>query len=241
MPRTPRLCPVGIPQHIIQRGNNRQVCFANEEDFATYAQWLHEAAERYSTDIHAWVFMSNHIHLLATPQQEGAISAMMQHLGRRYVRYFNSQYQRTGTLWEGRFKSCLIDSDHYLLRCQRYIELNPVRARMVAQPDEYRWSSYHSHARGIESGLWTPHPQYLQLGANKVQRIKAYRALFTEVLSDGEIDRIRESLKRGHALGNDRFRAEMERLTGIRQHSAKPGPKPKAGPGSGEDNLELLL
>jgi putative transposase len=108
MPRTLRICPVGIPQHIIQRGNNRQVCFANEEDFAAYAQWLHEAARRCAVDIHAWVFMSNHVHLLATPRQAGGISTMMQYLGRRYVRYFNSRYQRTGTLWEGRFKSCLI-------------------------------------------------------------------------------------------------------------------------------------
>jgi putative transposase len=243
MPRAPRVCPTGIPQHIIQRGNNRQICFANEDDFATYAQWLLDASRRYSVNIHAWVFMTNHVHLLATPQQEGGISAMMQHLGRRYVRYFNSQYRRSGTLWEGRFKSCLIDSDAYLLSCQRYIELNPVRARMVAIPGEYHWSSYHAHARGIGSQLWTPHPQYLQLGANKVQRIRAYRELFNEVLTSEQVDRIRNSLEKGHALGNDRFHAEMERLTGIRQHSVKPGPKPSAKTGScsGEDNLEFLL
>ena len=241
MPRTPRICPVGIPQHIIQRGNNRQICFAHEEDFAAYAQWLLDASTRYSVDIHAWVFMTNHVHLLATPHQEDGISAMMQHLGRRYVRYFNSQHRRTGTLWEGRFKSCLIDSDAYLLRCQRYIELNPVRARMVAMPGDYRWSSYHAHARGIGAQLWTPHPQYLQLGGNKIQRIKAYQALFSEALTAEVVDRIRDSLKKGHALGNDRFRAEMERLTGIRQHTSKPGPKPKAGSGRNEGNLKLLL
>ncbi len=148
-----------------------------------------------------------------------------------------------GKLWEGRFKSCLIDSDAYLLSCQRYIELNPVRARMVAMPGHYRWSSYHAHARGRGSQLWTPHPQYLQLGANKVQRTRAYRELFNGVLTSEQVDRIRNSLEKGHALGNDRFRAEMERLTGIRQHSVKPGPKPSAKTGScsGEDNLELLL
>jgi putative transposase len=114
---------------------------------------------------------------------------------------------------------------------------------MVAVPDDYRWSSYHAHARGIDSQLWTPHPQYMHLGTNKIQRIKAYRELFSEVLTVEQIDRIRDSLEKGHALGNDRFRAEMERLTGIRQRSVKPGPKPsaKTGPGSGEDNLELLL
>ncbi|MDY0251378.1 MAG: hypothetical protein RBR45_15230 [Pseudomonas sp.] len=135
----------------------------------------------------------------------------------------------------------MIDSDAYLLSCQRYIELNPVRAKMVIKPDDYRWSSYHAHARGIDSQLWTPHPQYLQLGANRVQRIKAYRELFSEVLSAEEVDRIRDSLEKGHALGNDRFRTEMERLTGIRQRRVKPGPKPKAGPGNEEDNQELLL
>ena len=239
MPRTLRVCPIGIPQHIIQRGNNRQICFANEEDFATYAQWLNEASLRYAVDIHAWVFMTNHVHLLATPQEENGISAMMQHLGRRYVRYFNVHYQRSGTLWEGRFKSCLIDSDAYLLRCQRYIELNPVRARMVTRPDDYRWSSYHAHARGIDSQLWTPHSQYLALGNNKIQRIKAYREIFGQVLTNEEIARIRLSLEKEHALGTERFRIEMERLTGIRQRSAKPGPKPKKTTAKERDNLTL--
>ena len=196
MPRALRACPINIPQHIIQRGNNRQTCFANEEDFANYAQWLRDASLRYAVDIHAWVFMTNHVHLLVTPKQEGGISAMMQHLGRRYVRYFNSRYERSGTLWEGRFKSCLIDSDAYLFQCQRYIELNPVRACMVKNPDNYRWSSYHAHARGIDTQIWTPHPLYLALGDNKTQRIKAYRELFTKTLTSEVIERISHSLEK---------------------------------------------
>jgi len=225
MARRLRICPVGIPQHIIQRGNNRQVCFAGEVDFAAYTQWLTEASKHYRVEVHAWVFMTNHVHLLATPLQEGAVSAMMQYMGRRYVRYFNSVYQRSGTLWEGRFKSSLVHSASYLLTCQRYIELNPVRARMVSQPGDYHWSSYHAHARGINSELWTPHEQYMGLGQTKVSRLMAYRELFEELIPKDEIQLIRQSVNKGVPLGNERFRTEIERLTGIRQHALKPGPK----------------
>ncbi|MEG7522289.1 MAG: transposase [Chromatiales bacterium] len=130
MTRQLRITPPGIPQHITQRGNNRQACFAAHEDFSAYAHWLREAAERYQVAIHAWVFMTNHVHLLATPSIQDGISNMMQLIGRHYVRYFNHAYKRSGTLWEGRFKSCVIDAEDYLLICQRYIELNPVCASM---------------------------------------------------------------------------------------------------------------
>ena len=128
MARLPRICLPGIPQHVIQRGNNRQVCFASDEDFAAYAHWLHEYSIKFQVSIHAWGFMTNHVHLLMTPATKDGISKLMQSLGRRYVQYFNYTYKRTGTLWEGRFKSCVVDADNYLLLCQRYIELNPVRA-----------------------------------------------------------------------------------------------------------------
>jgi len=229
MVRRLRVCPVGIPQHIIQRGNNRQVCFAGETDFAIYRRWLEEIAKQYEVEIHAWVFMTNHVHVLATPRSEGAISAMMQSLGRRYVRYFNRAYQRTGTLWEGRFRSCLVHSEAYLLICQRYIELNPVRAGMVQDPAAYHWSSYHAHARGVESSLWTPHGEYLKLGDTKSARLMAYRELFKQALPSSQIDEIRHSTNKSLALGNDRFREEISRLTGIRQHLEKPGPKSKSG------------
>ena len=225
MARGLRICPVGVPQHIIQRGNNRQICFVGEEDFAIYRQWLEDAAREYNVKIHAWVFMTNHAHLLATPGEEGAVSAMMQSLGRRYVRYFNRAYQRTGTLWEGRFKSCLVHSDTYLLACQRYIELNPVRAMMVLDPAAYHWSSYHAHARGITTPLWTPHEQYLALGSTPAARLLAYRQFFLRNIDSHETTDIRHAVNTGLALGNDRFREEMARLTGVRQHKLKPGPK----------------
>jgi len=155
MARLPRLCLSGIPQHIIQRGSNRQACFASAEDFAAYANWLQECADKYDVAVHAWVFMTNHVHLLVTPSSSDGVSKMMQTLGRYYVRYFNNTYRRTGTLWEGRFKSCVIDAEEYLLTCYRYIELNPVRAGMVESPSDYAWSSYGANGLGIDTKLCT--------------------------------------------------------------------------------------
>ncbi len=129
-------------------------------------------------DVHAWVMMSNHVHLLCTPRRGGALSLMTQSLGRRYVRYFNHQYQRSGTPWEGRYRSCLIQEERYLLEVYRYIELNPVRAEMIADPGDYRWSSYQANALGCRSDLCTPHSAFLVLGVNAVERRKNYRALF---------------------------------------------------------------
>jgi putative transposase len=137
MARLERVSLVGVPQHIIQRGNNRQVCFGSEEDMKAYLHWLKEYSKKHQVDIHAWVLMTNHVHLLCTPQTEKAISNMIQSLGRMYVRYFNYTYKRSGTLWEGRFKSSLVQSERYLLELHRYIELNPVRANMVSEPSEY--------------------------------------------------------------------------------------------------------
>lgn len=161
MARLPRICPPGIPQHIIQRGNNRQVCFASEEDFAAYAHWLEQYSREYQVAIHAWVFMTNHVHLLVTPEREDSVSRMMQTLGRHYVRYFNYSYKRSGTLWEGRFKSCLVEEENYLLICQRYIELNPVRAGMVGSPADYSWSSYRANGLSKPAKLLTPHHIYI--------------------------------------------------------------------------------
>ena len=178
MARRKRICPAGIPQHIIQRGNNRQACFGLEEDFSAYAHWLEEASRKYQVAIHAWVFMTNHIHLLATPTSEDGISRMMQSTGRRYVRYFNHTYRRSGTLWEGRFKSCVVDAENYLLTCQRYIELNPVRANMVESPADYKWSSYHANGLLRASRLSTPHEIWMRLGLSDKERAERYRGLF---------------------------------------------------------------
>ena len=227
MPRRQRLCPAGVPQHIVQRGNNRQVCFTSDKDIAAYANWLAEAAGKYDVAIHAWVFMTNHVHLLATPRREGGISAMMQYLGRYYVRNFNLTYQRTGTLWEGRFHSCLVQSEAYLLACQRYIELNPVRAGLVADPADYKWSSYRANGMGIESKLITYHQLYLSLGKSKLERIKNYRDTFASEIDKELLSDIRYATNKGLILGTDKFKTEVAILTGQRTLPKKRGPKPK--------------
>ena len=228
MARLPRLCLPGIPQHVIQRGNNRQTCFASEEDFAAYAYWLDEFSKKYQIDVHAWVFMTNHVHLLVTPSTSDGISKMMQSLGRQYVRYFNYTYRRTGTLWEGRYKSCVVDADNYLLICQRYIELNPVRANMVNNPAEYRWSSYRANALGHSIKLNTYHELYLQLGNTVKERCQSYKDLFIGHFCDEVVSEIRTVTNKGIALGNDRFKLEIEKLSGRRVTELKRGPKPKS-------------
>jgi len=227
MARLPRLCPIGTPQHIIQRGNNRQVCFNGDEDMAAYAHWLKVFSEKYRVDIQAWVFMTNHVHLLATPNTLNAVSLMMQSLGRQYVRYYNYTYKRSGTLWEGRYKSCIVQTSEYLLQCYRYIELNPVRAGMVELPDEYRWSSYPCNAMGKVSDLITPHPEYLSLGATDAVRQQAYRELFRYHLDDGRLDDIRSSVSKGLALGNERFKLQIEANYQRRVTALKVGRKPR--------------
>ena len=146
MARQPRIDLKGVPQHLIQRGNNRLACFFDDNDRYRYLEWLAVAAAKYGGAVHAYVLMTNHVHLLATGHEKGALGRMMQSLGRRYVRYVNSRYRRSGTLWEGRYKSSLVDSDQYLLTCYRYIELNPVRAFLVTTPGDYRWSSFNCNA-----------------------------------------------------------------------------------------------
>ncbi len=148
MPRKPRFNLIGVPQHVIQRGNNREPCFFSEDDYRRYLEDLTVTTKKYGCRVHAYVLMTNHVHLLITPMMDSAISQCMQALGRRYVKYINHTYKRTGTLWEGRYKSSLVDSDHYLLSCMRYIELNPIRACLVDHPGEYAWSSYGVNAQG---------------------------------------------------------------------------------------------
>lgn len=211
MARLQRFIPPGIPQHVIQRGNNRNPCFVTDQDFAAYARWLKKYAAKFDVDIHAWVFMTNHVHLLLTPNIEQGLSSMMQSLGRSYVRYFNQIHERTGTLWEGRFKSCLVDTEQYLLACYRYIELNPVRANMVSNASDYAWSSYHCNALGVDSDLCTPHEQYLGLGDTRQARQQAYRTLFRVNLNNNLLREIRKSTNQGLVLGSDSFKETIER------------------------------
>ncbi|MBQ0712862.1 MAG: transposase [Porticoccus sp.] len=226
MSRLPRFCPVGLPQHIIQRGNNRSVCFADEQDFSAYAHWLKEYADKFEVSIHAWVFMTNHVHLLATPAKEDGVQLLMQSLGRRYVQYFNFTYRRSGTLWEGRYKSCAVQQEDYLLACYRYIELNPVRAGMVTDPSDYIWSSYHSNGLGVKSTLCTPHSEYMALGDNLEKRLSSYRELLKGHVDSDLITDIRQSINRGLLLGSERFKDEVELLYGRRVKPAKMG-RPK--------------
>jgi putative transposase len=228
MARLPRLCLPGIPQHIIQRGTNRQACFGSDADMAAYALWLHEYSLKYGVKIHAWVFMTNHVHLLLSSSSRDGVSRLMQSLGRRYVRYFNHTHQRSGTLWEGRFRSCLVDADDYLLTCQRYIELNPVRAGMVLRPEDYHWSSYQANGVGVKSRLITHHPLYLALGRSPSERQARYRKLFEAHPHCDDFVRIRDVTHQGLALGSERFLQEVERLAGQRARPLKRGPRPRS-------------
>lgn len=224
MARQPRFVLPGQPQHVIQRGNNRQVIFAAEADYRFYLDKLSQACERFGCQIHAYVLMTNHVHLLMTPLTEISISKVMQSLGRYYVQYFNYQYQRTGTLWEGRYKACLIDAEAYLLTCYRYIELNPVRAGMVEHPGDYRWSSYGCNANGVKDDRIVPHDLYVRLGPNATGRCQAYRSLFKLALDPATVDNIRENTNKAWVLGNERFRQQIENL--LERQAA---PKPRGG------------
>ena len=174
MPRQPRFQLPGMPQHVIQRGNNRAACFFDQADYNHYLQSLHEACKRYGCKLHAYVLMTNHVHLLMTPEADGAISSVMQSTGGRYVKYINKFYERTGGLWEGRYKASLVQTERYLLTCYRYIEMNPVRAGMVSHPAEYQWSSYRANSQEEENDILTPHEEYLRLGKNPRERAWSY-------------------------------------------------------------------
>lgn len=225
MPRKPRASAAGVAEHVIQRGNNRQVIFISEEDMKAYVTWLKQYAKKYNVAIHAWVLMTNHIHLLCTPSSPTGISQMMQSLGRMYVMYFNKTYRRSGTLWEGRYRSCLVQEDTYLFQLYRYIELNPVRAGMVEDPADYTWSSYQCNALGKESDLLSPHERYLALGAIKADRLDSYRQLFEGHVAGKLLDNIRKATNKGLALGNAHFIADVEAITGKRLQESKRGRK----------------
>ena len=209
--RRPRLELPGIPQHITHRGVNRGATFIDDEDFAAYLQALEQVSRAHGVSIHGYVLMTNHVHLLVSAGIAGAVSRMMQALGRRYVRAFNARHGRTGTLWEGRYKSCLIDSDRYLLACLRYIELNPVRAAMVAQPWDCRWSSVHGHLGLRADPRLTSHAGYLALGRDAGEREMAYRGVLMEALSDDLIADIRSHMQQERALGSPAFRTMVEK------------------------------
>ncbi|MDA0790695.1 MAG: transposase [Proteobacteria bacterium] len=213
MPRKRRFCPKGYPVHIIQRGHNREICFVSDEDIAAYANWLAKGAEQFSVQINGWVFMTNHVHILATPQADNAISLLMQYIGRQYVRYFNFKFSRSGSLFEDRFKSSVVQSERYLLTCLQYIELNPVRAGMVKDPGDYTWSSYSAHGFGRTVRMWTPHPIYKSLADSQKERTRLYRELIGTTLGAANIAKIRHCTNKGLVLGTEKFREQFQSLT----------------------------
>ena len=216
MARLPRLTLPGYPHHVIQRGNNRQAIFTSPADYQTLLDLLRINAEKFGVAIHAWVLMTNHFHLLATPQTADALPQMMQAVGRSYVRYFNDLQGRTGTLWEGRYKSTLIQTDRYLLACMAYIDLNPVRAGLVAQAGDYVWSS-HGHYIGRKTDkLITPHPLYWELGNTPFAREAAYADLVRAGVSDQQRADLTQSALSGWALGEDDFVADLQKKTARR-------------------------
>lgn len=223
MPRRPRIKLPNVPQHIIQRGNNRSVCFYADEDYRKYLEWLKEYADKSSCQVHAYVLMTNHVHLLVSAEQTDAIGVMMKALGQRYVQYINRTYKRTGTLWEGRYKSCPIQAESYLMTCQRYIELNPIRANIVEHPAEYQWSSYRTNAQGEPSELIKPHVNYEQLGLNQETRQDAYRELFRYQLDPKLVDEIRQSTNGNYVLGDTRFVEQIAEALGVRVSRGKAG------------------
>ncbi|NDY72942.1 transposase [Desulfobacter hydrogenophilus] len=223
MPRRPRIVVPNIPLHIIQRGNNKQACFFADNDYLFYLQWLEEYALTSGCLIHAYVLMTNHVHLLLTPKSNSSTGNLLKRLGQRYVQYINRTYRRTGTLWEGRYRSCLVQEEKYLLTCQRYIELNPVRAGIVEHPGEFKWSSYRHNGQGEMSGFITPHILYQSLGETNNQQQTTYRGLFRYELEPDEIDQIRKATNGNFALGTKRFQNEISIIVGRRAFPGKAG------------------
>ena len=229
MARLPRLELPGVAQHVVQRGNNRLPCFLDDRDRLDYLQFLRESLLASGCKLHAYVLMSNHVHLLVTPPEIGGVSRLMQMLGRRYVGAFNARHGRTGTLWEGRYKSCLVDEQEYLLTCYRYIELNPVRARMVEGPQLHRWSSYASNALCRADPLLNTHPCYQSLGPDQQSRAVAYQAIVREALPDDTVHEIRIYLQQQRALGKEGFRSMVEAKT-ARFAGTRPAHRPSKPP-----------
>lgn len=214
MPRRPRIQLAGLPMHLVQRGINREPCFFAEEDYHCYLHWLQKSAADWNCAIHAYVLMTNHVHLLISAERAEGPAKLMQSLGRRYVQYINRAYKRSGSLWEGRYKSSVVQAETYLLACMRYIELNPVRAGMVADPAQYRWSSYrHNGLRQADTRL-TPHPLYQSLGCDAEERRANYRVLFRSELDDEAIGDIRLALAQNQPLGGEPVRRAYLRRAG---------------------------
>ena len=223
MPRQCRYFIPGIPQHVITRGVDRQAVFFHEQDYTLYLKALQNAAATNECLIHAYVLMTNHVHLLLTPGRQRSLPRMMQAMGRNYVQRLNVRYRRTGTLWEGRYKASLVQDSDYFLTCQRYIELNPVRAHMVAAPGDYPYSSYAHYAAGFADALITAHACYLDLAVDPQSRQQAYRRLFHNVIDEEVLARIRKSTNACGVIGDNRFKDQIETMLGRAVPTGKRG------------------
>jgi putative transposase len=228
MPRPSRLILPGVAVHVIQRGNNRLACFKEDSDYLMYLAHLRQLAEKYDCRVHAYCLMTNHVHLLVTPGAEGSCTLLMRDLGQRYVQYFNRRHKRTGTLWEGRFRSCMAESARYVLGCYRYIELNPVRAGMVQHPSSYLWSSYAVNSGMRTDPLLSPHAEFTALGLDAATCHAAYRALFDQPLDSSLLRAIREATHGDYPLGSEAFKAWLLAATGRRTERQKAGRKAKS-------------
>ncbi len=228
----------GIPVHIVQRGNNRQCCFVQEQDRNFYVLHLGRLLGRTGCALHAYCLMTNHVHLLVTPTSVDGCARLMKHLGQLHTQYMNRTYGRSGTLWEGRFRSCLVQSEEYVLACYRYIELNPVRAGLVSTPADYRWSSYRANAQGTGNALVTPHEEYLRLGSGD-GRLNAYRALFSPSLANEQVDEIRAATNGNVALGGAAFKRAISAALGRRVERGQPG-RPSRSAKQDDGQLDLL-
>lgn len=227
MPRLPRYFVPDLPLHVIQRGNDRAPIFGEAVDYEFFRACLAHAARRNRVAIHAYVLMTNHVHMLATPGSAASMPKTMQSVGRIFVQYFNTKYGRTGTRWEGRYKATIVHDDRYLLTCMRYIELNPVRAGIASTPADYRWSSFHANALGDFDALVDPHPIFRRLGVSKAERHAAYRELFDISIREEEVRAIREATQKAWALGGEPFQRHVSVLS-RRSSPAKTG-RPKRG------------
>jgi putative transposase len=230
MPRPPRISAAGLTFHVVQRGNDRHRTFFDAADYRAYLLLLNRISSRYLTGIHAYALMTNHVHLLMTSRRVDGISLTMQQTASSYGRYINKRYERTGTLWEGRFRSSPVDTDYYCLACYRYIELNPVRAGIVALPGDYRWSSYRENTgeRGIS--IVIPHPSFLAIAASETQRNESYAEIVNEGIGQTTLEQIRKSTATGAPIGDRTFCQTVERETGVSLERRRPGRPRKSGP-----------
>lgn len=235
MSRLPRLELPGVPMHVMQRGINKGIIFVDADDRYHFRRLLRIALREHDIALHAFVLMDNHFHLLLTPNANGALSRAMHWLGQAYVQAFNLRYMRCGALWQGRFRSCLVQSESYLLAVMRYIELNPVRAAMVLAPEDYRWSSVHTHLARARDPLITPHPLYLAMGCDRAERARAYRRLLDAGIAPNDLQRLRAYASQERALGDVRFQ-NMVATTFGRPVTCRPRGRPRLA--KAQDGLE---